>query len=133
MPQNFSYLSILNPGFPANPATTSVLKGGEFAKVSFLNPPGSTYSTLTITTGGTTYSTVVTVGGSSFANANNVTFGSAGTVVTASASYAHVAPPATSAWSEMGAWVGTGSPGAGVQYSQWLAGSTGYWMWVKIP
>ena len=125
MPGNFSYLSILNPGFTAPASTSQWTKAGEFAYVSFLNPPGTAGGTVTTTAApGTIYF---------FANANNVIFGTSGSTVTASASYSHVAADRAQAWSELGAFVGTTSPGPGVVYSDWLAGSAGYWMWIRIP
>jgi hypothetical protein len=36
-------------------------------------------------------------------------------------------------WSLQGVVIQSSTPGAGVQYSQWLAGSTGYWGWIQIP
>jgi hypothetical protein len=39
----------------------------------------------------------------------------------------------SNAWSLMGVAVQSDDPGAGVQYSQWLAGSNGYWGWYRIP
>jgi hypothetical protein len=47
--------------------------------------------------------------------------------------YSHVAAARSQAWDELGVHVGTTSPGPGVVYSDWLAGSSGYWMWVRIP
>lgn len=126
MPDNFSYISILNPGFTAATSISTTGKGGQFAYVSFLNPPSTAGG------GGGGGSTIV--GQTSyFANASNITFGSRGNTVTAYASYDHVPAPRSSAWGELGVWVGTGNPGAGVMYSQWLAGSSGYFMWMKIP
>jgi hypothetical protein len=93
---------------------------GDFANVYFLNPPS--------TAGGTATGTNFVL-----SNANNVSFGTSGSTVTASASYAHVAAPRASAWSELGVWVGSTSPVTGVVYSNWVAGSSGYFMWVRIP
>jgi hypothetical protein len=39
----------------------------------------------------------------------------------------------SNAWSLLGVAVQSDDPGAGVQYSQWLAGSAGYWGWYRIP
>jgi hypothetical protein len=39
----------------------------------------------------------------------------------------------SNAWSLMGVAVQSDDPGAGVQYSQWVAGSNGYWGWYRIP
>ena len=36
-------------------------------------------------------------------------------------------------WSLQGVIVQSSTPGAGIEYSQWLAGSTGYWGWLQIP
>jgi hypothetical protein len=121
MPGNFSYLSILNPGFTAATGASSAIKAGEFAYVSFLNPPSTAAGTVT-TTGSTAPAYVL-------ANANNVSFGTSGSTVTATAG----PQPRSAAWSVLGAWMGSASPGPGIQYSQWTAGSPGYFMWVNIP
>lgn len=70
-----------------------------------------------------------------FSNANNVSWGTAGTVVTASASYtwAHVAPARGDAWEELGVWVSSASATDPVEYSQWVAGSSGHWGWIQLP
>jgi hypothetical protein len=36
-------------------------------------------------------------------------------------------------WSLQGVVVQSSTPSAGIEYSQWLAGSTGYWGWIQIP
>jgi len=36
-------------------------------------------------------------------------------------------------WSLQGVIVQSSTPSAGIEYSQWLAGSTGYWGWLQIP
>lgn len=136
MPDQFSYLSILNPGFPdVSASLSSVPQAGHFANVSLLNYTGggTAGSTVTVTSGGSTYSTVVTIGASVFANSNNVSFGTNGSIVTATASFPTVTTARSDAFSNMGIWCGSASPGPGVQYSQWLAGSPGYFMWLMIP
>ena len=120
MAGNFSYLSILNPGFTAPASTSAWTKAGEFAYVSFLNPPSTSGGTVTTTGGGTSFI---------LANANNVSFGTTGSTVTATAG----PQPRATAWGVLGAFLGTASPGPGIQYSEWLAGSSGYFMWVNIP
>lgn len=117
----FSYLSILNPGFTSTVATTGV--GADFAYVQFINPPAAAGATAS---GG--------AAASYFQNANNVSFGTAGSVVTATASFAGTFTTYRSnAWSNMGVWVGTGSPGSGIVYSDWSGGAAGYWLWLRIP
>ena len=113
--RNFSYLRVLN---------TDILTGGG---------------------GGTTITSVISslvtslisasVTNYTFQNANNVSFGTAGSIVTASASYtwAHVAPARSSALAEMGMYAASVSPSNPCQYSEWVAGSNGYWAWIQLP
>jgi hypothetical protein len=39
----------------------------------------------------------------------------------------------SNAMSLLGVIVQSATPASGVQYSEWVAGSTGYWMWIKVP
>lgn len=113
--RNFSYLRVLNPDvFGGGTNITSIITSVISSVVTSISGvPGAVHT---------------------FSNANNVSFGTAGMYVTATASYGHVAPAGSVAWSEMGVWVAIGSPTNPCQYSQWVANTNaGYWGWIQLP
>lgn len=114
----FSYVSILNPGFPLAPGPAPS-PAGTFAYVSFLNPPS-----------GGPVITVTVPGSTSYRDENNVSFGfPAPGIITATAG----PQPRSVAWSRMGVFVGVAAPAVGIAYSEWAAGRDGYWGWVELP
>jgi hypothetical protein len=78
-----------------------------------------------------------------FSNSNGVSWGTAGTVVTAtvrtdyaSSTHTHgqyLATDRAGVWSNLGVSLGTTATIAGVQYTDWVAGTPGYFMWIRIP
>lgn len=77
-----------------------------------------------------------------FSNANGVSWGTSGTVVTATvatnyAAAVHTHPYAvtdrSAFWAQGGIAVSTAAPSPEAQYSDWVAGSSGYWGWIQIP
>jgi hypothetical protein len=78
-----------------------------------------------------------------FSDSNGVSWGTAGSVVTAtvrtdyaSSTHTHgqyLATDRAGVWSNLGVSLGTTATIAGVQYTDWVAGTPGYFMWIRIP
>ena len=68
----------------------------------------------------------VTVGSVVFSNVAPIVWGATGQTITASLARSEV-------WGALGVVVSSGTPGPGVLYNDWLAGSSGYWAWISSP
>lgn len=125
MPDYITYVSVLNPEFSSTNASTTAIQGGagEFGYIHFLNiqPPGSS--------GGAA---------SFFSNAGGVSFGTAGSVVTATVVTDYAPSSHTHTWDPVVEWyrgvaVSASPPSPEIQYSDWTTARTGYWGWVSLP
>lgn len=86
------------------------------------------------------------------ANSNGVSWGTSGSVVTATVATNYAASVHThdyaatththsqylvsdrsAVWADLGVSLGTTATIAGVQYTDWVAGTPGYFMWIRIP
>jgi hypothetical protein len=125
MPNYLTYLSVLNPEFSSTNASTSAIQGGagDFGYVHFLNLP--------VLGGGS-------AAASFFSDGGGVSWGTAGSVVTATVKTDYAASTHTHTWSPAVEWyrgvaVSASPPSPEIQYSDWTTAGTGYWGWISIP
>jgi hypothetical protein len=73
-----------------------------------------------------------------FSDANGVSWGTAGSVVTATVATNYAAASHTHTWDPVVEWyrgvaVSASPPSPEIQYSDWTTARTGYWAWISIP
>lgn len=127
MADQFSYLSVL-------PFTRSTVDGaGSYGVIQFLNTEWMSGGT-TVTTTGTTYATVSvnrSVGAISIVAGPNITITNVNSTISIRAA-AQTSYARDQRWSALGVLISSASPSSGIYYSEWLAGSPGYWAWISV-